>query len=117
MTDDSNIAFASNVTPLREIGKPVLELLTLQDLSKALKISTHTIYYWISRNPDFPCHRIGRHLRFKLPDVIAYWDSRAKEASCHDLHSSVQLRTSNSSSLKTRNADRVYLNNGSKRKG
>ncbi|MBI2712738.1 MAG: helix-turn-helix domain-containing protein [Bdellovibrio sp.] len=88
--------------------KAQLNLLTLQELSQTLKVSANTIYYWISRYPDLPCHKIGRHLRFVLSDVLAYWDDRSPKTPCQSGQASLQT-TQSHGSLTTKNASRADL--------
>lgn len=47
------------------------KLLTVDELSKYLNISSGTIYYWISRN-EIPFIQIGRHKRFSL-EITLKW--------------------------------------------
>ena len=56
-------------------GHPA-ELLTVQELASHLKVPVNTVYYWLSRHPRLPRHKLGRHLRFNLPDVLNYWDQQ-----------------------------------------
>lgn len=47
-------------------------LLTIKKLAEALNVSSGTIYYWVSRN-EIPYLKVGRHLRFDLEEVQAYF--------------------------------------------
>lgn len=46
-------------------------LLTLDELSEKLRISRHTIYYYI-RSEGLPTIRIGKHVRFN-PRNVERW--------------------------------------------
>ena len=48
------------------------QLLTVGELAVALKISTGTLYYWVSRD-EIPFLKVGRHLRFDLAQVRAHF--------------------------------------------
>ena len=51
-------------------------LLTVEELASFLKVSPHTIYYWVSRS-EIPTLRIGKHLRFDRDRVLAHFESQA----------------------------------------
>lgn len=44
------------------------KLLKISELSDILKVSIHTIYYWVNKK-EIPYYKIGRHLRFSLEDA------------------------------------------------
>ena len=48
------------------------EIVTVAELSKILKVSPGTIYYWVSRK-EIPYRKVGRHLRFNLGSVLAHF--------------------------------------------
>lgn len=54
-------------------------LLTVDELSLFLKVSTHTIYYWVSRQ-EIPVLRLGKHLRFDRERVLAHFASQAVDS-------------------------------------
>jgi excisionase family DNA binding protein len=51
------------------------ELLTIRELADALKIPPTTIYY-LHKKSDWPVFRVGRHLRFRLGDVLAHLEEK-----------------------------------------
>ena len=51
-------------------------LLTVDELALFLKVSNHTIYYWVSRK-EIPVLKIGKHLRFDKDKVLAHFQSKA----------------------------------------
>ena len=53
----------------RAKGNGISELLTADELAKALKVSPTWIYER-SRMGSLPTHRIGRYIRFELNEVI-----------------------------------------------
>ena len=83
-------------------------LLTLKELAQTLKVSANTIYYWMNCHTDLPHHKVGRHLRFVLSDVLAYWDARTSETTCKSAGASLQTTLSHGS-LTTKNASRADL--------
>lgn len=46
-------------------------LLTIEELSKNLKIPRKTIYKWV-REKKIPCRKVGKHLRF-IESEIDQW--------------------------------------------
>lgn len=54
-----------------------LPLLTLGQVSERLNVSRKTLYYWVSRN-EVPYLRLGRHLRFDLAAVLAFFEERTR---------------------------------------
>ena len=56
------------------------DLLTVKQLSEKLQLSELTIYRWV-RDSKVPFYRIGKHLRFKLSEVLEH---SKQEASNHD---------------------------------
>jgi len=46
----------------------MIELISLSDLSKAIKISESTLKYY-AKHGKLPYYRIGKHLRFKANEV------------------------------------------------
>jgi excisionase family DNA binding protein len=55
-----------------------MELLTLDELAQKLRLSPNTLYYYVSRH-EIPVLRIGKHLRFRLTDVVAYFEAKTAE--------------------------------------
>lgn len=48
-------------------------IVTVEEIAEVLKVSTGTIYYWVSLD-KIPHRKIGRHLRFNLKNVLDYFD-------------------------------------------
>ena len=55
-------------------------LLTVNELSTFLKVSPHTIYYWVSRS-EIPAIRMGKHLRFDRDTVLAHFIAVSQQSS------------------------------------
>jgi len=57
-------------------------LLTIHELSQALKLPLSTLYsYTRQRGTNtIPLFRCGRHIRFRLAEVIAWFESRQGNA-------------------------------------
>lgn len=55
------------------------ELLTIDEAASYFKVSKKTLYYWVARN-EIPYIKLGKHLRFKIQEVIAYFDARTQES-------------------------------------
>ncbi|MFE2428436.1 helix-turn-helix transcriptional regulator [Streptomyces sp. NPDC059373] len=53
--------------------------LTIDDLAEREGVPKETIYQWNSRGRGPRYLRIGRHVRYRLADVIAWEDARAVE--------------------------------------
>jgi len=51
------------------------KIYTVRELAKFIKVSPHTIYYWVSRN-EIPYVKVGKHLRFKTHDVIQHFEKQ-----------------------------------------
>lgn len=82
-------------------------LLTVEELASFLKVSPHTIYYWVSRS-GIPAIRMGKHLRFDRDQVLAHFIAVSQQAGkatpCLISTQSVQS-PAQSWSLKTRTAN------------
>lgn len=52
------------------------QLLTLQQLAELLDVSENTIYYWRYQRTGPKGHKVGRHVRYWMSDVIAWMDER-----------------------------------------
>lgn len=81
-------------------------LLTLDELANFLKVSPHTIYYWVSRY-EIPYVKMGRHLRFNPQDVMQHFNRKTEEKrppclAPRPLVQSLMHGNSSRSSLKTR---------------
>ena len=64
--------------------------LTPKELAEHFSVSLNTVYYWNS-SIDFPSIKVGKHLRFYLEDVQAYF----KEQSARDVFRHCQLPSLN----------------------
>ncbi|HAR43454.1 MAG TPA: hypothetical protein DCS07_12620 [Bdellovibrionales bacterium] len=79
-----------------------LRLLTPKELGAELQVSVGTIYYWVCRN-EIPFIKVGRHLRFRLPEVIECFAKRTQPIrSC--LRPRNKVSPTKHRSLTTRNA-------------
>jgi excisionase family DNA binding protein len=56
--------------------QPPPRLLTVQELAEILQVSVKTIYTWRYRGEGPPGVVVGRHLRFRAADVVAWLDDR-----------------------------------------
>jgi excisionase family DNA binding protein len=82
--------------------------LTVKELSRELNVPQSTIYYWLSIHAEFPVHRVGKHCRFVLIEVLAFWKDRNQPKCCADpLAELKELRLNRS--LKTKTVNRVGL--------
>jgi excisionase family DNA binding protein len=54
-----------------------LSLLSTEQLARFLGVPVKTIYQWRYRGEGPPAYRVGRHLRFRWPDVRAWLEERA----------------------------------------
>ena len=61
-------------------GRAVMEaqLLTLKQIAAHLNVSQHTIYYWVERH-EIPVIRLGRLLRFRLDEVLKYFEQKTTD--------------------------------------
>lgn len=64
-----------------ELDEPLPEVMTLNEVAAAMKVSRATVLSEHERDPLFPRYRrIGRQYRFKRSDVAAYLaDSRCTQ--------------------------------------
>lgn len=65
-----------------EFSKPDIateSLITIQKLSEQIEIPVGTIYYYVQRH-EIPFIRIGRHLRFDLSEVLAYFREQTTQS-------------------------------------
>ena len=54
-----------------------MEILTLEDVAKLLKVSESTVYRMVKAG--MPCIKIGRAVRFRVDKVQAYLDRLSNE--------------------------------------
>ena len=83
-------------------------LLTVEELSRELKVPVATIYFWVHRR-EVPFIKMGRHLRFERDAVLHFFRQRTEDRhqTCSPLDSLVHLSALNGrkpfrSSLKRR---------------
>lgn len=55
----------------------VVKHLTVVDLAEREGVPVATVYGWNSKGCGPPYMKIGRHVRYRLADVIAWEDSRS----------------------------------------
>lgn len=89
-----------------EQNTPIDALLTSNELAQALKVSVSTVYYWKSRN-EIPYIKLGRHLRFKLAEVIAAFEERTSNTKLACIPPHFELNETISRSLKSEDASRA----------
>jgi excisionase family DNA binding protein len=53
--------------------------LTIRDLAERVGVPEQTVYQWNSRGGGPPYMKIGRHVRFRLADVVEWERSRTVE--------------------------------------
>lgn len=58
-------------------GSRLSRLLTVKELADLLQIPTKTIYTWRYKGIGPPAVPMGRYLRFRAEDVVAWLDARA----------------------------------------
>lgn len=51
------------------------DLLTTREVAEAMRVSTMTVYRLI-KSGELPAIRVGRHLRIRRRDLLAYLDAR-----------------------------------------
>jgi predicted DNA-binding transcriptional regulator AlpA len=56
------------------------ENLTPRELATREKVPTKTVYQWNTRGTGPPYFKIGRHVRYRLRDVVAWENSRYIDA-------------------------------------
>lgn len=61
-------------------------LVSPQDLAGYLGVPVATVYSWRYRQEGPPAIRIGRHLRYRWPDVQAWLEERATQTTGGDPH-------------------------------
>jgi excisionase family DNA binding protein len=63
-------------TPALDLNQSLSRLLTVQELADLLQVPAKTIYTWRYRGEGPPGVTVGRHLRFRADDVVAWLDDR-----------------------------------------
>ena len=61
-------------------SSPPSLLVGVSKLANALGISPSTIYYLKATDPNFPYIKIGKHLRFEIDKVLAYYRLKTRRA-------------------------------------
>lgn len=56
-------------------------LMTVSELALFLKVSSKTVYYWVSRN-EIPYVKIGRLLRFDAQAIMGHFSSSHAPSPC-----------------------------------
>jgi excisionase family DNA binding protein len=59
------------------VDLPRNRLWTVQEVSRYLGVSVHTLYYWRSTRQGPRSALAGRHLRYRAADVDAWFDAEA----------------------------------------
>jgi predicted DNA-binding transcriptional regulator AlpA len=57
--------------------------LSIPDLAERERVSIETIYTWNSRGGGPRYLKIGRHVRYRLADVVAWEEARAHGGDTH----------------------------------
>lgn len=52
-------------------------LMSARELADFLGVPLNTVYIWNHRHQGPRAHKIGRHLRYRWPEVAAWLESRA----------------------------------------
>ncbi|MGH3942645.1 MAG: helix-turn-helix transcriptional regulator [Pseudonocardiaceae bacterium] len=52
--------------------------LTIEQLSERLSVPVTTIYQWNSKGTGPKCLRVGRFVRYRIADVLAWEKTRAR---------------------------------------
>lgn len=63
----SNFALFDNI-----IAKLEKLFLSKEKLAEILDVSPRTVGAWRYRYPDFPAKKIGKHVRYSLPEVLKW---------------------------------------------
>lgn len=59
------------------------DLLTPREVAEVMRVSTMTVYRLI-KSGDLPAIRVGKHLRIRGNDVVAFLDARRVPAPDHE---------------------------------
>jgi DNA-binding transcriptional MerR regulator len=63
------------MTTFRTGGSQIAPLWSVQDVSDFLQVPVNTLYGWRTQGGGPPARRIGKYLRYRPDDVIAWVDS------------------------------------------
>jgi predicted DNA-binding transcriptional regulator AlpA len=71
-----------DLTGNRVQGRPYInrrdnQLLSLQQLAEFLEVSSATIYYWRYQGTGPKGHKVGKHVRYWLSDVLDWLEEQA----------------------------------------
>jgi predicted DNA-binding transcriptional regulator AlpA len=72
MADMENVISPSHQNGEREPGT----LLTVEDLARLAKVTVPTVYGWNKRGTAPRRLRVGRYVRYRQSDVVAWLDER-----------------------------------------
>jgi excisionase family DNA binding protein len=61
----------------KAVGPNSDELLSVEEVAAFYKVPVRTIYSWQATNRGPRAYRVGRYLRFKRSDCIAFLESQA----------------------------------------
>lgn len=53
----------------------IAPLWTVQDVSDYLRVPVQTLYSWRAQGSGPPARRVGKHLRYRPSDVVAWLDA------------------------------------------
>ena len=54
------------------------DYLNPKELAERINVLVNTIYFWISRG-EIPFTKMGKHIRFSLPEVMAFFKQKTQE--------------------------------------
>jgi excisionase family DNA binding protein len=57
------------------------EILTTEDVAALLKVPVQTVYKWTQEGTGPPFYKIGKHNRYKLGEVMDWFDAHRDEVS------------------------------------
>lgn len=56
------------------------DYLNPKELAQRINVPVNTIYFWISRR-EIPFTKMGKHIRFSLPEVMEFFKQKTQENS------------------------------------
>jgi excisionase family DNA binding protein len=68
------------VSPAENAGHQIDRLWTVEDVADFLGVPVQTLYHWRHRGYGPKGRRIGRYVRYKRTDVLAWVDSRPSDS-------------------------------------
>ncbi len=57
-----------------------MDYLNPKELAERINVPVNTIYFWISRE-EIPFTKMGKHIRFSLPEVMEFFKQKTQENS------------------------------------